>query len=364
MGKVSSAPPKAEALARPAPMQGGAFYNERSRLQAGGGAHGLPALAQAFEDMPLDGQPLVIADYGSAQGRNSFVPVGAAIGEIRARRGADVSISVVHTDQPDNDFAALFALLSDSPDSYLRNDPNVFSSAVGRSFYEQVLPSGSVTLGWCSYAIHWLSAAPVAGAGHIWCRLTTEEIRRAFEQRSADDWLMFLTHRAAELRPGGCLVVVQPSLPDSEQSTFPVLMGWAQAELEAMAADGTLRRQEAARMTVLCYERYAADVRAPFADGDFCGLALANDYLDDLPDPFWGPYLATGDAETLADQYVGFFQAPFRPSLLAALDTDRDTPFRKAFADRLESGLRRRVVAEPQPLMTPLAVHVSLIRKR
>ncbi|MFI0843827.1 hypothetical protein [Mesorhizobium sp. IMUNJ 23232] len=360
---MSGAKPGADAPTRPAPMERGGFYNERSRLQAGGGAHGLPAIARAFERMPLGDGPVTIADYGSAQGRNSLVPIGAAIAETRARLGASSPVSVVHTDQPDNDFSTLFCLLRDSEDSYL-GAQNIFTSAVGRSFYEQVLPAGSVTFGWCSYAIHWLSAAPIAGAGHIWCRLTTGDTRRAFERRSADDWLIFLTHRAAELRPGGCLVVVQPSMPDDEPSTFPVLMGWAQAELDAMAADGTLREAEAARMTVLCYERYPADVRAPFANGDFCGLVLAEDFLNDLPDPFWGPYQATGDAKTLADQYVGFFQAPFRPSLLAALDPDRDTSFRKAFADRLESGLHRRVIAEPQPLMTPLAVHVSLIQKR
>lgn len=364
MGKVTGVPPKAEAPARPAPMQGGAFYNERSRLQAGGSAHGLPALAQAFDDMPLDGQPLVIADYGSAQGRNSFVPVGAAISEIRARRGAGVPISVVHTDQPENDFSALFALLRDSPDSYLRNDPNVFASAAGRSFYEQVLPSGSVTFGWSSFAIHWLSASPVAGAGHVWMRLTRPEIRRQFAERSAADWRLFLTHRAAELRPGGCLVVVQPTLPEHEPSTFPVMMEWAQAELQAMADDGMLREAEAARMSVLCYERYPADARAPFAGGDFAGLRLKADFVNDLPDPFWGPYQATGDAETLADRYIGFFQAPFQPSLLAALEADRDAAFRSAFTGRLEAGLRRRILADPQPLLVPLAVHTSLFQKQ
>ncbi|MEQ1951892.1 hypothetical protein [Mesorhizobium sp. CN2-181] len=359
---MSGVRPAAGAPVRPAPMERGG-YNERSRLQAGGGAHGLPVIARAFERMPLGDGPLTIADYGCAQGRNSLAPISATIAEIRARLGVDAPVSVVHTDQPDNDFATLFALLRDSEDSYLR-EPNVFASAVGRSFYEQVLPSESVTFGWCSYAIHWLSGAPVASAGHIWGRLTTGEIRRAFERRSADDWRMFLTHRAAELQPGGCLVVVQPSMPGHEPSTFPMLMGWAQAELDAMAEDGTLRRSEAARMTVLCYERYPADVRAPFADGDFRGLVLVEDFLNDLPDPFWGAYQATGDAETLADKYVGFFQAPFRPSLLAALDPDRDAGFRKAFSDRLETGLRNRILAEPQPLMTPLAVHVSLIQKQ
>jgi hypothetical protein len=34
-------------------------------------------------------------------------------------RAPGVPVAVVHVDQPDNDFASLFALLNDSPDSYL-----------------------------------------------------------------------------------------------------------------------------------------------------------------------------------------------------------------------------------------------------
>ena len=48
---------------------------------------------------------------------------------------------VVHTDVPDNDFTAMFRTLADDPDSYLKKDAATFASAVGRSFYEQILPS-------------------------------------------------------------------------------------------------------------------------------------------------------------------------------------------------------------------------------
>lgn len=97
-------------------------------------------------------QPVVIADYGSSQGKNSLVPIQVAISILRTRLGSSRAISVFHIDQPSNDFNTLFEVLDRDPDSYALNDQNVFPGAIGKSFYDSVLPSGSVHLGWCSYA--------------------------------------------------------------------------------------------------------------------------------------------------------------------------------------------------------------------
>jgi hypothetical protein len=51
-------------------------------------------------------------------------------------------------------------LVASHPDRYILDDPNVFPSAIGRSFYESVLPPSSVHLGWSSYAAVWLSRVP------------------------------------------------------------------------------------------------------------------------------------------------------------------------------------------------------------
>jgi hypothetical protein len=59
---------------------------------------------------------------------------------------------VYHVDQPSNDFNSLFELLDTNPDRYSFDDPCVYPSAIGRSFYENVLPPNSVHIGWSSYA--------------------------------------------------------------------------------------------------------------------------------------------------------------------------------------------------------------------
>ena len=86
--------------------------------------------------------------------------MAAAIAALRRRTASDRLVSVVHIDLPTSDFSALFQALAADPDSYLQNDPAAFAAAVGRSFYEAVLPPRSVTLGWCSWAVQWLSRAP------------------------------------------------------------------------------------------------------------------------------------------------------------------------------------------------------------
>lgn len=344
-------------------MQGTGFYNRHARIQANGGAFGLPMIARAFEDIKLGDRPLAIADFGCAQGRNSMAAMRCAIREIRSRIGPEVPITIVHTDQPENDFRSLFMLLRDSDESYLRVDALVFASAIGRSFYEQIFPPSSILFAWSAFAVHWMSGSPVSSAGHIWTRLTQPEIRRRFADRSAADWRLFLSHRARELQPGGKLVVVQPCLEEGQPTVFPTLMPWVQAELETMASDGTLRPTELARMTILQYERHPFDVRAPFAGGEFMGLYIKEESLHSFPDPFWNEYLADRDSEALADHYVHFFQAPFQPSLLAALDDDRDADFRHAFVSRLEARLRGRIISEPMCLLTPLVVHAVLLEK-
>lgn len=133
----------------PAVMEGYDGYNRDSQVQAGSLSPALPMLERAvtMAAVPSEPQPIVIADYGSSQGQNSLAPVLAAIRVLRQRIGRDRAIMVVHTDLPENDFTVLFQTLITSPESYLRNDAAVFPSAIGRSFYEQILPSGSVTVG-------------------------------------------------------------------------------------------------------------------------------------------------------------------------------------------------------------------------
>src|SRR5262249_41282966 len=152
-------------------------------------------------DLGAEWTPIVIADYGASQGRNSLAPMMVAIGALRDRVGPERAISVIHTDLPESDFTALFQLLASDPDSYARLDPAAFAFAVGRSFYEQILPADSVTLGWSSWAVQWLSRLPAAIPDQLQIALSSDQVARAaFARQAEEDWRSFLAHRSREMR--------------------------------------------------------------------------------------------------------------------------------------------------------------------
>jgi SAM dependent carboxyl methyltransferase len=150
-------------------MEGGCSYNAHAKSQATGGMLGLPFLEQAVREMtiPEKNEAILIADYGSSQGKNSVTPMRVAIRALRARVGADRPISVTHIDQPANDFNILFDVLHRDPHRYTLDDRHVFPNAIGRSFYEQVFPPDSVHFGWSSHAAMWLSRVPTFVTGNF-----------------------------------------------------------------------------------------------------------------------------------------------------------------------------------------------------
>ena len=163
----------------------------------------LVAFAEMAENVSLDPPeaPMIVADYGSSQGGNSLEPMARALRVLRRRVRPDRPIQIVHNDVPANDFNSLFQLLRDHPESYLRGDDNLFASAVGASFYGPVLPPQSVTLGWSSNSVHWVSK-PMPRPRDSWSYSRTEDAeRRAMAQALADDdWRNFLQSRGREIR--------------------------------------------------------------------------------------------------------------------------------------------------------------------
>jgi len=168
----------------------------------------------------------------------------AAIRCLRARVGSERPITVVHVDQHANDFNTLFDVLHSDPERYSIDDRNVFPCAVGRSFYENVFPREQVDLGWSSYAAVWLSRVPVFIPGHFVHLASTGDVRVAFDRQAADDWRLFLSVRAGELRAGGRLVVVLPALSDDGISGFEPLFNCANTLLGELVHEGVISNEE------------------------------------------------------------------------------------------------------------------------
>jgi hypothetical protein len=77
-------------------MEGAGAYNRYAKLPASGADLAVPLLQEAVGKIQIDGgdQPVVIADYGSSQGKNSMLPMKVAIGAWRKRVGIGRSILV------------------------------------------------------------------------------------------------------------------------------------------------------------------------------------------------------------------------------------------------------------------------------
>ena len=329
-------------------MEGGGFYNRHSDLQAAGIELILPLLETVVGAVVADGPaqaPLVIADYGSSQGRNSMRPVGAAIDRLRARFGAERPVEVIHTDLPSNDFASLFTTLHEDASSYLANRPRVFPSAVGRSYFQPILPAGRVHFGWNTWTLHWLSRNPVEVSDHLLAVLSASaDAREAARRQSAQDWADFLSSRAFEMAPGAKLISLS-------MGATPEVHGWdwvigelSQAALQ-MADEGLLSQVELTRFTVPVAGRTMADLQAPFAAGPFFGLTLERAEVREAPDPFWDEFQATGDAERLGRRWGGMLRAVCGPNAAAGFATRPDSD---ALVDDLFSRLEARVAAAPQ----------------
>jgi hypothetical protein len=336
-------------------MDADGAYNRHATLPAGGAALALSLLEKAVQRVELDpnGQSIVVADYGSSQGKNSMAPMRLAIQGLRRRIGPHRAISVFHVDQPSNDFTTLFAVLDSDPNRYVVDESNVFPAAIGRSFYQSVLPPGAVHLGWSSYAALWLSRIPTLIPGHFFPARSTGAVRAEFDRQGAIDWEAFLSLRAQELRLGGRLVVVLPALADDGSLGSAHLIDEANAALEEMVADGAITAEERVRMAVGAYPRRTRDLLAPFAtNGEFQGLAVEEYEMVELPDTAWNDYQRDGNKDTLVSRHVLFFRSIFAPSLALALVRVRagHAEALSAFGDDLADRLKLRLASRPAAL--------------
>jgi len=329
-------------------MEGAGFYNRNSNLQAAGIELALPLFEAAARTVPVaaaDGGPLVIADYGSSQGRNSMRPMGVGIDTLRPRVGPDRAIEVIHTDLASNDFTSLFMTLQQDPSSYLAGRARVFPLAVGRSYFEPILPAGRVHLGWNTWTLHWLSRSPANVPDHLLAAFgASEDLRQAARRQAAQDWATFLAARAVEMAPGGKLVSLS-------MGATPEVHGWDwvlgllwEAAVD-MGAEGLLTRQELDAFTAPVVGRTLADLRAPFEAGPFFGLTIEHAEVLEAPDPFWEEFQACGDSGQLGRRWSGMLRAVCGPIAAAAFAARRDSDL---LVDDLFDRVASRVAAAPR----------------
>jgi hypothetical protein len=350
--------PESSIVVRPEPMESGS-YTAGSRLRAAGLSGAIKLFEEAAQAVPLPKppQPIVIADYGASTGHNSLLPIGAAIAVVRKRTRPEHSVLVAHTDVAENDFTVLFQTAEEDPDSYLKKDAASFASAIGRSFYTQILPSNSVNLGWTSWAIQWLSRIPAPVPDHLQVAYSADdEIKETYAKLAAHDWHEFVAFRGRELCPGGRLVVLTMAIGDNGEFGYRPLFNSMLAELAELVAQELVTEDEVHRMCIPTVSRRAADFLAPFAPkGRFEQLEIDHLEVVDAEDRFWTQYQVDHDAKAFGAQWAAFARASVFPTMATALEGGRADPRLAEFMNRLEAGVAARMAAEPEEMQIPLA---------
>lgn len=159
-----------------------------------------------------------VMDYGCGPGHSALDAVAPVIEAYRRIDPRGVMV-IRHSDQVGNDWSALLALVF-GPDGYQHDGSRIRTEAVAGSFYAQIAAPGSVALGTCFAASHFLSRAPsLYSPGAVWFADLEGEVRAEFAALARVDWTQFLRYRAAELRPGGMAIVSTfGSVPDDSET--------------------------------------------------------------------------------------------------------------------------------------------------
>ena len=345
---------------------------EKTRVAMfGGGAYSLatkgakdvidgatPLVLAAIAAMPDGGRaPFTMSDMGCADGGTSADMVRQALHAVRAKY-PQRAIRMVYTDQPRNDFNPIFQLVHglDAAASPVAGLDDIYVMASATSFHERILPADTLDLGFSATAMHWLSSTPCDIPDHVQAVGATGAALAAFAERGRRDWEAILLHRAAELAPGGRLVLVNFCRDEEGRwlgHTGGVdMFGTFDALWRGVLAEGRITQAEYARMTFPQYYRSIAEFSAPLEDPESpvhrAGLRLEAIETRVVPCPYAAEFRRHGDAETFARAYVPTLQSWSQSTFFGALDPARPEAERRALVEDFYDAYRDLVRAAPE----------------
>ena len=254
-----------------------------------------------------------LSDMGTADAGTSLEMITHAIDAVR-KRAPDAPISVVYSDQPRNDFNALVAnVYGLGPfETYYGSRENVFPLVSGTTFYRQILPAGSLDIGFSATAMHWMSTRVCNITNHVQAVGAEGEELERFRAQAHRDWRQILLHRATELKKGGKLVLINFGCDEQGRylgNTGGINMFDTFNRIWLDFVDqGRIDRDEYASMTLPQYYNTVEEFSAPLIDpGDAvyqAGLRL--DHIDTriVKCPFAESFAQHGDAERFAEEYI------------------------------------------------------------
>ena len=197
----------------------------------------------------------------------------------------------------------------------------VYPGAVGGSFYNPLLPPGTVHLATCFNAIHWLDRLPAVPLPDdvVYRRphpprpglAVSPKATAAFTRQAEQDLIRFLEGRARELVPGAKLLLAGPGDTDQARVCDGLFDVLNDACLDLVAA-GRMTRDQYERLKIPVYFRTVAELLAPLEQQDSPvrgAFAVDRAQALEVPTPFIVAFRRDGDVAAYAGAYTGFLRA-------------------------------------------------------
>ncbi len=310
-------------------MKGEGFYDQHSSPQYAAISSVLPWLGDAIGRMDLSRAhaPVVVVDYACSEGRNSIAAMREIVTALRKRTARP--IQTVHSDLPTNNFNQLFLNLSGAPPRGCHEQ--VYSSAVGGSMFQQLLPSQTVTIATTFNAIGYLECRPQTdiasyilpmGPGRSRPGVTVSAAeKRAYADQAAEDLINFYRARAEEINAGGALLVASFGTGERYRCCDGLYDVLNDALLD-LCDTGRIGRDAYRRLVFPIYYRSRDELIAPVL-GDDSPLAgrfrIERAETIEIPVPFVERLERSGDLTVYAEEFTGFLRAFTEPILRQSL---------------------------------------------
>jgi hypothetical protein len=203
--------------------------------------------------------------------------------------------------------------------------------------------------------MHWLSRKPGNISSHVHMVGASGDELALFAEQGRRDWQTILLHRAAELAPGGRLVLVNFGRDEAGRylgNTGGVNMFDTFNQIwQQLLADNVIRRDEYIAMTLPQYYNTVEEFSAPLTDPASpvyrAGLRLEHIETRVVRCPFAAEFEQHGDAAEFAREYIPTLRSWTESTFSGALAQERPAAERQTIIDRFYDTYETRVRDQP-----------------
>jgi len=336
-------------------MSGGGVYSLATAGAKDVIDHATPRVLAALAGIDVPESHWSFSDMGCADGGTSLDLWRKVARVTRERSQSDIQIT--YADQPRNDFNALVQILHGLTNfkTYRQEQSNLHVLASGSSFYEPIVPEGTLDLGFSATAMHWLSRKPCDIPDHVHMVGAGGEVLSKFQEQARSDWESILLHRARELKPGGKLVMA--NFCRDENGYYLGNTGgenmfdnfnhlWCE-----LRDSEVISQQEYAAMTLPQYYNTVEEFSAPFKNENStvvkAGLTLDSIETGIIRCPYKKAFRQHGDAKKFAAEFIPTIRSWNESIYFGGLSDQRPYDERKELIDNFYETYEKRVAEAP-----------------